>query len=522
MVCIRRGDAVDVLDDECPHEGHPLSMGVFRDGVLTCQWHNWRFESQSGRCLVGEESVRRHPSEVLHGEVFVAIDAEPSERSERDRHQTDLARALEGASLDGAVRSALRLARASSPWAPFALALDHLVRRTVVPSREGLSRLRAAWALYHAAVLSLAEALAVACAAAIDGAAGAPRAREPIAVESDEHDVAAVLSALADDRAEDAVALAIGLRAGEDVERAGRAWLVPWAASRLWDHGLLLARVDDALALAQIADQSDEPDGPALARRTLAAAVKSAAFAVPDSDLPGWRSTRQALLDARSLAVGTLGLEDEDTLVRDLLRAEAQSIDATRAALARGCAPSAMTRAMARASVERLARYDVRWSRRKSVHRATALDVGASARVTNALARVAPTGRAALALALSTAGLLGKQRRTSLDAPDDAASPAPVDRDRGARDDGDARTTLRALVRVGCLSHGALRGEGAPLAWALFALASEGLVEAARCSAAARRAFVEDARDDLERVAEVAARRVAQDGSVKKRPGSLA
>ena len=38
------GGAVHAIDNRCPHEGYPLSQGA-RDGcVLTCSWHNYKFD----------------------------------------------------------------------------------------------------------------------------------------------------------------------------------------------------------------------------------------------------------------------------------------------------------------------------------------------------------------------------------------------------------------------------------------------------------------------------------------------
>ena len=69
FVCVRRGEQVDALDDRCPHQGYPLSQGSLRDGVLTCEWHNWKFEIESGACTFGGEPVRRFPSRVEGGRV---------------------------------------------------------------------------------------------------------------------------------------------------------------------------------------------------------------------------------------------------------------------------------------------------------------------------------------------------------------------------------------------------------------------------------------------------------------------
>ncbi len=488
-----------MLDDECPHEGHPLSMGLHRDGTLVCQWHNWRFDARSGQCLVGEESVRRHPSEVLHGEVFIALDASDGER---ERHASDVALALDAASVDGVVRSALRLARVSAPHAAFSAVYAWIAGRGRTGPADALSRANASWCLYEAGALSLPESLAVLAASVLDALAGARAVREPAPVESGEEDVADVLLALADERVDDAVARALGVREGASIESVGRAWLAPWLATKLWDGGLLFARTQDALACVRRVEAVG--DGP-LARRLLAAIVRGAGFSVAESDLPGWRTTRQALLDARSLRAGQGSLADPARLAVDLANSEAQALAGARREIDAGASVSALSTAIARAAVERLAQYDPRWSRRKTVRPSRALDVGASARFARALCGAGEMGRGGVALALMGAGLLGKQRRTSRPTDGDIALAHHHHNDNSPE-------ALRSLVREGCLFSGALRGEGVALAASLWALAATDIVDVSRCAQAARRAFIDDPRPDLARVAEVAALRVAQDG----------
>jgi nitrite reductase/ring-hydroxylating ferredoxin subunit len=57
-VClIRRGHQVSGLQDECTHQGMPLSAGeVLEDGTIECPWHGARFD-----CVTG--AVRRGPAE---------------------------------------------------------------------------------------------------------------------------------------------------------------------------------------------------------------------------------------------------------------------------------------------------------------------------------------------------------------------------------------------------------------------------------------------------------------------------
>ena len=79
-------------NNRCPHEGYPLMEGsvVSGDGasgdgasggdcVLTCNWHNWKFDLESGETLVGGDRLRRYPVEVIGGEVFVDLADPPAE-----------------------------------------------------------------------------------------------------------------------------------------------------------------------------------------------------------------------------------------------------------------------------------------------------------------------------------------------------------------------------------------------------------------------------------------------------------
>lgn len=43
LVAMRRGGAVSVFLDECPHRGAPLSLGTVEGEELVCAYHGWRF-----------------------------------------------------------------------------------------------------------------------------------------------------------------------------------------------------------------------------------------------------------------------------------------------------------------------------------------------------------------------------------------------------------------------------------------------------------------------------------------------
>jgi nitrite reductase/ring-hydroxylating ferredoxin subunit len=74
---------VFACNNRCPHEGYPLSEGSFADGcVLTCNWHNWKFDLASGETLVGGDRLRRYPARIEDGAVLVDVsDPAPGERA---------------------------------------------------------------------------------------------------------------------------------------------------------------------------------------------------------------------------------------------------------------------------------------------------------------------------------------------------------------------------------------------------------------------------------------------------------
>src|SRR3546814_13284512 len=58
------------------------SLGPAAQGgncILTCNWHNWKFDLASGETLVGGDKLRRYPVEIVAGEVWVDIADPPAE-----------------------------------------------------------------------------------------------------------------------------------------------------------------------------------------------------------------------------------------------------------------------------------------------------------------------------------------------------------------------------------------------------------------------------------------------------------
>src|SRR5262245_23195661 len=107
FACVRAGDGVHAIDDLCPHQGYPLSQGTCNGGVLTCEWHNWKFELATGDCTFGGEAVRRYPTRIEGGRVH--LDFAIDESAEAERLRAGLLKAIERDEMGRALREALRL-----------------------------------------------------------------------------------------------------------------------------------------------------------------------------------------------------------------------------------------------------------------------------------------------------------------------------------------------------------------------------------------------------------------------------
>lgn len=98
-------------NNRCPHEGYPLKEGSISDGcVLTCNWHNWKFDLESGETLVGGDSLRRYPVEVRDGAVWADL-SEPPAEEQIAQALRQIGTAVEKHEYDRIARELARLAR---------------------------------------------------------------------------------------------------------------------------------------------------------------------------------------------------------------------------------------------------------------------------------------------------------------------------------------------------------------------------------------------------------------------------
>ena len=128
-------------NNRCPHEGYPLVEGVLdADCVLTCNWHNWKFDLKTGATLYGGDNLRIYPVKVEDGAVWLDTrDPPPAERMERALEHLDQAMA----EYDTA-RIARELARLGKAGAKPELALVRGIHGTHARLRDGMTHAYAA------------------------------------------------------------------------------------------------------------------------------------------------------------------------------------------------------------------------------------------------------------------------------------------------------------------------------------------------------------------------------------------
>jgi len=65
-------EKIFAIDNRCPHEGYPLSKGQPNSNcILTCNWHNWKFDLHTGECLIGGDNVQTYPVSINNGLIYV-------------------------------------------------------------------------------------------------------------------------------------------------------------------------------------------------------------------------------------------------------------------------------------------------------------------------------------------------------------------------------------------------------------------------------------------------------------------
>ncbi len=420
-------DSLHAMENACPHQGYPLAQGALGGEVLTCCWHNFKFNVRSGACLVGEEGVQTHPLRVRDGIVEVqrvvtintaaawASLAEAMTKVQGSRIAREVARLLAAGVAPAALLG----------WAA-AWDADH---GEYGPSHTGaLAADLVGWlgeppagvdARVHDVQL-VSEALDLAARAH----PGRP-ARERPAPERGNGDVAAELRRRAEaEEAEGAEALVRGMVAAGAARGALQAALYPLVADHFLDFGHELIYLPKLLDLI-------EHSGPEYADALLGGWTFGVVMGTREDSLPPWAGFRRrlaAFADGGGLlaahaarhAAGTEAAVSVEALHHTLVHAAPPAVfDAVAAALRAGpWAP--VLDALVLAGAERLLRFDPAHDRNPDVEEGW-LDVTHRFTVASAARHAAEVWDHpdAARIVLATAHFIALAR------PLDAAAPSP-------------------------------------------------------------------------------------------------
>ncbi len=70
-------------DNQCPHMGYPLTRGIVRDGVLTCDWHGYSYDLGGGGCFTGGcDDLDTYPVDVRDGQIHIDVGSGGSRRDD--------------------------------------------------------------------------------------------------------------------------------------------------------------------------------------------------------------------------------------------------------------------------------------------------------------------------------------------------------------------------------------------------------------------------------------------------------
>ena len=102
---------IHACNNRCPHEGYPLREGTL-DGncLLTCNWHNWKFDLETGENQREGDRLRIYPVEVRGADVWIEI-VDPPVEEQLAKSLKDLKQGFDRHGYDRLAREIARIAR---------------------------------------------------------------------------------------------------------------------------------------------------------------------------------------------------------------------------------------------------------------------------------------------------------------------------------------------------------------------------------------------------------------------------
>jgi nitrite reductase/ring-hydroxylating ferredoxin subunit len=354
---------IHAVDNRCPHEGYPLSTGMLKDGILTCEWHNWKFRLCDGVCILGGEDVRHYPLRVHEGAIWLDV-SDPPAQDEQPRLLASLASAFDENDWSQAARTVERLlAAGASPMAIIGHGCDWAARHAAYGFDHGLATAADLTAILEQGDFAelpgvpVLEALNLMVEPSLRRPERALGTAEPVQDDWD-----AVERTLRQRIEDEDVAGAEGLLRGALAAGAGPAevfrWLTHAATDHFWDYGhghIYCVKAEELLA--RIGWEHAHP--------VLTCLVSSLAYGTREDRLPYMRSYRDRMAGHTGQLARWISYEgpesrpDADTLLAAVLDGDlAAALGAVAAELDRGVAPHRIALALGLAAAHRMLRFD--------------------------------------------------------------------------------------------------------------------------------------------------------------------
>jgi nitrite reductase/ring-hydroxylating ferredoxin subunit len=104
-------NGIFACNNRCPHEGYPLREGTLDENcLLTCNWHNWKFNLETGENQRDGDKLRVYPVEVRDGVVWVEI-VDPPAKEQLAKSLEDLRQGFEDHDYERLAREIARIVR---------------------------------------------------------------------------------------------------------------------------------------------------------------------------------------------------------------------------------------------------------------------------------------------------------------------------------------------------------------------------------------------------------------------------
>lgn len=75
IAIFRHAKGISAIDAVCSHQNGPLGEGCVLDGLITCPWHGFQFDPETGEAPAPfDDKVRTHEVKLENGEIWVRSD----------------------------------------------------------------------------------------------------------------------------------------------------------------------------------------------------------------------------------------------------------------------------------------------------------------------------------------------------------------------------------------------------------------------------------------------------------------